>query len=213
MENTSNQRLKDLRLARGFSQEDFAKKIGISLSGYQLMEQGKRDISTKMLAAIKKEFEISSDWILYGENPEMDTEAIFEFALLLDTSNRRNLEAIWCIYVFLRDSDKQEHIKIYNALIRDEFLDRYNIVAQLDGSKLKLLEIIMKHTHSLKQPLNEIPETINHFMDLCEDVHDKLQDLSVDYSDLLYDNLTQSARAAIEHITYKIEKDQNKGNV
>lgn len=70
---TANQRLKELRLKNKFSQEEFAKEIGVSLSGYQLIEQGKRDISTKILEPLKNKFNVSADWLLFGDSDEPKT--------------------------------------------------------------------------------------------------------------------------------------------
>lgn len=66
MKQTANQRLKEVRIQANFSQEEFAKKIGVSLSGYQLIEQGKRDINTKILESLRNQFDVSADWILFG---------------------------------------------------------------------------------------------------------------------------------------------------
>ena len=68
MEQTASQRLKEIRVRELFSQEEFAKEIGVSLSGYQLIEQGKRDVNTKMLESLRNRFNISADWVLFGDD-------------------------------------------------------------------------------------------------------------------------------------------------
>ncbi|MUP39887.1 helix-turn-helix domain-containing protein [Labilibaculum euxinus] len=67
MKQTANQRLKEIRFSENYSQEEFAKEIGVSLSGYQLIEQGKRDINTKILESLKNKFNVSADWLLFGK--------------------------------------------------------------------------------------------------------------------------------------------------
>ena len=60
-------RLRYSRTIRGLSVDEFSEKIGISVSGYQKVENGQNAISRRLLRNIWKEFHISSDYILYGD--------------------------------------------------------------------------------------------------------------------------------------------------
>ncbi len=60
-------RLKQFRHQRGLSVEEFSECIGISVSGYQKVENGQNAISKKMLRSLKKQFYGSSDYFLYGD--------------------------------------------------------------------------------------------------------------------------------------------------
>lgn len=67
---TVSERIKELRKKENLSQSEFAEKLNVSRSTIVLIEQSKREISTKMLEAIKNEFKISADWVLFGECEE-----------------------------------------------------------------------------------------------------------------------------------------------
>jgi len=79
MEQSANQRLKEIRIGNNFSQEEFANEIGVSLSGYQLIEQGKRDVNTKILEVLNDKFGVSADWLLFGEKiPRDDLKSLIK---------------------------------------------------------------------------------------------------------------------------------------
>ncbi|MCY1634393.1 helix-turn-helix domain-containing protein [Marinifilum sp. D737] len=63
---TVAERLKELRIKKNLSQNEFAEKLNVSRSTLMLIEQGKRDISTKVLEVLKAEFNVSADWLLFG---------------------------------------------------------------------------------------------------------------------------------------------------
>ena len=49
-------RLKELRLLRGWTQEDAARRVGVSTSGYQKIEQGTRKLSEKTIGRFAEAF-------------------------------------------------------------------------------------------------------------------------------------------------------------
>ncbi len=57
-------RLKAVREALNYTQEEFANKINISLSAYKKIESAENNISVNVLNNLKKEFHISADLIL-----------------------------------------------------------------------------------------------------------------------------------------------------
>ena len=58
-----------IRELRGFdmTQEDFAKRIGVSQSYLSTMERGEMEIGAEILLRISREFEKSLEWLLIGE--------------------------------------------------------------------------------------------------------------------------------------------------
>ena len=58
-----------IRELRGFdmTQEDFAKRIGVSQSYLSTMERGEVEIGAEILLRISREFEKSLEWLLIGE--------------------------------------------------------------------------------------------------------------------------------------------------
>src|SRR3989344_7542972 len=59
--------IKSLRLERGFSQLEIAKKLGISRSSYIAFEQGKRDLALKEADELSSIFDISITDIQNGK--------------------------------------------------------------------------------------------------------------------------------------------------
>ena len=61
------ERIKELRKALGHTQQEFANRIGSvqnTVTGY---ETGRRAPSNQVIALICKEFNVSEDWLRYGE--------------------------------------------------------------------------------------------------------------------------------------------------
>lgn len=58
------QRLKLARLAKGFTQPDVAKILGLTLRAYQRYEANEREPSLENLAKLSKHFGVSSDYLL-----------------------------------------------------------------------------------------------------------------------------------------------------
>lgn len=66
MEEAAN-RLREIRLNMGISQEKFAEYLDISLSAYKKIEGADNGISVNILRRLRERFNISSDYILYGD--------------------------------------------------------------------------------------------------------------------------------------------------
>lgn len=58
-----------IRELRGFdlTQEDFARKIGVSQGHLSAMERGEKEIGAEILLRISREFGKSLEWLLTGE--------------------------------------------------------------------------------------------------------------------------------------------------
>ncbi|MBZ5565867.1 MAG: helix-turn-helix transcriptional regulator [Acidobacteriia bacterium] len=59
-----------IRELRGFyvTQEEFAKRIGVSQSHLSSMEHGEAEIGAEILLAVSREFGKSLEWLLTGED-------------------------------------------------------------------------------------------------------------------------------------------------
>ncbi len=64
-------RLREIRLNMGISQEKFAEYLDISLSAYKKIESADNGISVKVLRRLKEKFNISSDYLLYGDYEDL----------------------------------------------------------------------------------------------------------------------------------------------
>lgn len=65
-----------LRAEKGWSQAELARRIGVSASAVSMYEQGRREPSLGLLVRLAREFGVTTDYLLMGENPHSNpTEA------------------------------------------------------------------------------------------------------------------------------------------
>ena len=65
-----------LRASRGWSQAELARRIGVSASAVGMYEQGRREPSLDLLVRLAREFGVTTDYLLMGEDPHPNpTEA------------------------------------------------------------------------------------------------------------------------------------------
>lgn len=60
-------RIAMLRKSQGMSQQDLAKRLGLSASAIGMYEQGRREPSCEILVALATLFQVSTDFLLTGE--------------------------------------------------------------------------------------------------------------------------------------------------
>jgi transcriptional regulator with XRE-family HTH domain len=72
------ERIKELREKRGWSQREFAKRLGISYSVVNRMELGKRPVDDHELAKIADLFDVTTDYLL-GRSDSVYTKDEKEF--------------------------------------------------------------------------------------------------------------------------------------
>lgn len=70
-------RLRKLRIEKGYSQQDMADHVGISLSSYQRYESGKREIPSEVLFRMASALSAPADYILMKAELNIDTEYAF----------------------------------------------------------------------------------------------------------------------------------------
>lgn len=83
-------RILKIRKDSGKTQEEFAKKIGLSKNFVWMLEKGGREPSERTISDICREFNISKEWLLTGKGemhniPEDETAAVVSD--LLEESN------------------------------------------------------------------------------------------------------------------------------
>ena len=65
-------RIAILRISKGWSQAELARRIGVSTSAVGMYEQGRREPSLGLLARLAQEFGVTTDYLLMGETPACD---------------------------------------------------------------------------------------------------------------------------------------------
>lgn len=79
-----NERIKQIRLDFGLTQQKFAERIGLKQNSIALIESGKRNISDQALLSICREYGINEEWLrtgngeMFSPEPEDELQALTE---------------------------------------------------------------------------------------------------------------------------------------
>ena len=68
-------RIAILRISKGWSQAELARRIGVSASAIGMYEQGRREPSLGLLVRLAEEFGTTTDYLLMGEISASDPPA------------------------------------------------------------------------------------------------------------------------------------------
>ena len=76
---TENERVREIRKAKGLTMRQFGEKIGVVGSTISDIENGRRSLNRQNLLAICREFNVNEDWLRTGEGsmfvePDEDEE-------------------------------------------------------------------------------------------------------------------------------------------
>ena len=73
---TIGKRIQALREAQNLKRKDIANLLGISEGNLYSMENNKTNPSAAALMKLAKHFKVTSDWILFGDQSQEETEKI-----------------------------------------------------------------------------------------------------------------------------------------
>ena len=68
-------RIAILRISKGWSQAELARRIGVSASAVGMYEQGRREPSLGLLVRLAQELGVTTDYLLMGETSDSDPVA------------------------------------------------------------------------------------------------------------------------------------------
>ena len=71
-------RIAILRISKGWSQAELARRIGVSASAVGMYEQGRREPSLGLLVRLAQELGVTTDYLLMGEAQHADTNAVLK---------------------------------------------------------------------------------------------------------------------------------------
>lgn len=104
---TMGERLKQLRLARNISQEEVARKIGITRSAYSHYEINNRQPVYETLLKLAAFFEVSLDYMVGGDPNHPVTKEAHEIIKMLNTMDHdKRKSTINLMMDVLKQSDK-----------------------------------------------------------------------------------------------------------
>ena len=67
-------RCAEARNAKGLTQQQTADALGMSLTGYQYLEYGERELKSGRLVQLSKLFDCTTDFLIYFDDGELDGE-------------------------------------------------------------------------------------------------------------------------------------------
>ena len=92
-------RIAILRISKGWSQAELARRIGVSTSAVGMYEQGRREPSVDTLVALSRIFGVSLDYLLSGQPDTIrDITALHRFTeqCCAESSNTMSKEEVVC---------------------------------------------------------------------------------------------------------------------
>lgn len=95
-------RVKEIRINMGKTQEEFAELFGVTLNAYKKFESAENQITLKALRILNKEYNISSDYLLFGEKTGME-DVWKGFQNCEEEDKLLLLLRIWAYFSKLRD--------------------------------------------------------------------------------------------------------------
>lgn len=121
-------RIRKIREEGGYTQEQFAELLEISLSGYKKIENAENQISVNGLRKLKKKLDVSSDYILFGRN--------------------ETFGAVWEKVQTCTDADKMRlmlTLMFYFVQIRQGVFYKENGKAELEETVHKIMEEMQRY--------------------------------------------------------------------
>ncbi|WP_421921164.1 helix-turn-helix domain-containing protein [Marinifilum sp.] len=177
MDSTVIERVKEIRKNNKVSQKEFALALGVSAPYIAGLEMGRNSVNQKFLNALKEKYNISADWLLFGEKAAINLEDSLKMALILDTADRETLIASWTIYELLRNSSYPDQRKAAQAIKDANFEDQHKTAWNLGEQKSELYRIILKHLHLENKPISELTGTIQAYLEISIKMHNYISEM------------------------------------
>lgn len=117
--NLSGINLKLLREDLGLSQKDFSKKLMLSDATISRIEKGERNITTRVLNQICKEFNVNKDWLITGEGNMYNKVDDLDVASMMGkifSEEDEFLKKVFLTFAKLSDSERAVIMKVINEL-------------------------------------------------------------------------------------------------
>lgn len=118
-----NELLVQLRKSLSLSQSAFAEKIGLSQSGYSLIEKGKRDLNDRVLKLICNEFNVNESWLRNRDGPMFkepsdSVDTLHELIRSFDIEQLKLMKACLDMIIKEKESDKGRILNFQRTVTR-----------------------------------------------------------------------------------------------
>ncbi|MCR1822437.1 helix-turn-helix domain-containing protein [Terrisporobacter muris] len=111
-----NTRLKEIRLKKGLSQDEFSKKLGISRSHVASLEGGRKTLTERLINDISREYNVNKQWLISGDG-EMFIDPLDDIQLDED------IKEITKLYLSLDENMKRTVKKFIQASLEEKDRD------------------------------------------------------------------------------------------
>lgn len=102
----SGLRFKQVRVALGKTQEEFAEILGLSVNSIKKIEKGENNVSVSNLRKLRKSCNVSADYILYGESKSLDDI----WFLLQNADDKDKLKALLRLVKYFTNKDRNFYV-------------------------------------------------------------------------------------------------------
>ncbi|WP_321310545.1 helix-turn-helix transcriptional regulator [Marinifilum fragile] len=184
METSIVERVKKVRSENKVSQIEFANTLGVSASYIAGLEMGRNSLNQKFLQAIKEKYNVSIDWLMFGEESASNTLDIdiLKIVAALDNYNRLWLSSVKETIARAQKSDKIEDKNLLEASHSEEFKTFYNNILKLESEKNDLYRSILedvtfkdKSNFDLTDKIKQYSEINLEFYTICKELYEGLE--------------------------------------
>ncbi|WP_321319611.1 helix-turn-helix transcriptional regulator [Labilibaculum sp.] len=165
MESSIIERVKEIRNKNKVSQIEFANSLGVSASYIAGLEMGRNSLNQKFIFAVKEKYNISADWLLFGEHSTDNTLNIdiLKLVIALDNSNRFIVHSM---QKFIEQTQNGTNAELKQDLLENDTLGYYNQLKNLEAEKKALYTSILEEAVMGDKSHFEITQKIQYYTDL-----------------------------------------------
>lgn len=131
------QRIQELRRAEGLTQDQLAKKIGVSMAAIRNYENGLREPNSKAMAALERYFNVSGEY-LRGETDQRDLMK-WDDPDIMDALRKSLPEQVAALNDILQGCSAQEQKLAFDILVQLRY------VLKLEDASKKMAALSMLH--------------------------------------------------------------------
>ena len=113
-------RIKSLRTELGYTQEEFAKKLGLARNSIANYEIGRREPTNAIITSICREFNVNEDWLRNGTEPMYlpKEDKLESYLAKISKGNDAFIKEIIEVYMELDECSKQALKKIAEGMAK-----------------------------------------------------------------------------------------------
>jgi transcriptional regulator with XRE-family HTH domain len=201
METSIVERVKKVRSENKVSQIEFANTLGVSASYIAGLEMGRNSLNQKFLQAIKEKYNVSIDWLMFGEEAVVDIDKnILKILMSLDNYNGIIVDALNAEIKKMKEANDPDDIKMLES---NEFIKIHSRINELETIKSNTYKSILEEVAIEDKPKKIIKRMVEYSdvsIELYSLIHDMMLEIGqLDFVESLFN--ADSIRASLKKIT------------